>query len=155
MNGERQGKGQNSPYPTRGEEKNKGQPDQTAAHSGGKLQTVRARYLYGQGLHRRRPLYNGGDMPKVQLYLRAFLQLPYALFHSLRQSQLNQMLSKSGSGQGYGGGRGTLGKQPFRTLVFVLRHHAPVRAWARRRCAGSPLRTEYGQSAYTATACTI
>ncbi len=69
----------NQHFPTRGKEKNKGQPDQTAAHSGGKLQAVRARYLYGQGLHRRRPLYNGGDMPKVQLYLRAFLQLPYAL----------------------------------------------------------------------------
>lgn len=66
-------------------------------------------------------------MPKVQLHLRAFLQSPYALFDTLHQSQRHQVLSESGSGQGYGGGSGTLGQQPFGTLVFVLRHHAPVR----------------------------
>lgn len=37
------------------------------------------------------------------------------------------MLSESGSGQGYGGGSGTAGQQPVGTLVFLFRHHAPVR----------------------------
>lgn len=66
-------------------------------------------------------------MPKVQLHLRAFLQPPYALFDTLHQSQRHQVLSESGGGQGYGGGSGTVGQQPFGALVLVLRHHAPVR----------------------------
>ena len=72
-------------------------------------------------------LYTMAEICQKFNYLRAFLQPPYALFDTLHQSQRHQVLSESGSGQGYGGGSGTLGQQPFGTLVFVLRHHAPVR----------------------------
>ena len=42
MEEERTGHRRNQHFPTRGEERNKGQPDQTEAHSGGKLQAVRS-----------------------------------------------------------------------------------------------------------------
>jgi excisionase family DNA binding protein len=67
-----------------------------------------------------RPLYIGRDMPKVQLYLWAVLQPPYAVLHSMHQSQLHQVLSEIGGRQGDDRRNGTFGKRPFGTLVLLL-----------------------------------
>lgn len=58
----------------------------------------------------------------------AILQSPYALLDTLCQSQCHQVFLEIGSGQGYGRGSGTTGKQPVGALVFLFRHHAPVRS---------------------------
>ena len=50
-----------------------------------------------------------------------------AVLNTVHQSQLHQVFSEIGSGQGDGRRKRAFGQQPFGTLVFVLRHHAPVR----------------------------
>lgn len=59
-------------------------------------------------------------MPKVQLNLWAVLQPPYAVLHSMHQSQLHQVLSEIGGRQGDDRGNGTFGKRPFGTLVLLF-----------------------------------
>ena len=148
MEEERQDIGETNTSRQEGEERNKGQPDQTelipaANYKQSVRDTFTDRESVGATFIRWR------RYAKVQLYLRTVLQPPYAVLNTVHQSQLHQMFPESGSGQGDGGRGRAVGQQPFGTLVFVLRHHAPVRSGQDPTSAGSPSRTGYGQSAYT------
>ena len=74
-------------------------------------------------------LYTMAEICQKFNYTYGRLQPPYALLDTLHQSQCHQVFPEIGSGQGYGRGSGTTGKQPVGALVFLFRHHAPVRSW--------------------------
>ena len=77
----------------------------------------------------------GGDLYTMAEICQKF-NYTYGRFYNLRmrysipciKANSHQMFPESGSGQGDGGRGRAVGQQPYGTLVFVLRHHAPVRA---------------------------
>lgn len=77
----------------------------------------------------------GGDLYTMAEICQKF-NYTYGRFYNLRmrysipciKANATKCFPKSGSGQGDGGRERAAGQQPFGTLVFVLRHHAAVRA---------------------------
>ena len=121
-----------------GKKKTKGSPTKRR-HSGGQLQTVRAR-TFRQGLHRR-DLYTWRRYAKSSIILTAFLQLPYALYSLVKANSTKcfpkRMLDKAMTEE-----EERLRKETFQNIGIRASTSCACSGLARRRCAGSPLRTE-------------